>query len=400
MFLYPVRNLILAGMKENLKIALRSLDSNRLRSVLTISIIAVGIMSLVGIQTAIEILTEKVTGSFEKMGAGMFTVQSKKDAAGLTLRQAEQLREAASDYTDAASIYEFRGVIARASSDGATTDPVCCLVACDTYYILCQSGIIAEGRNLLESDCARGLKVAVVGDNVRKRLFGADSSGIGHRLSVEGGSYTIVGALQRQGSVFGTSLDDSILVPMTEGSDVSLDMIPKGDMVRAVDRTAALMRSIRRLGSTQKPDFEIVKSASAEDGLSKVSGKLSLAALGIGLITLLGAAVGLMNIMLVSVKQRTREIGVRKALGARPSVISRQFLAESVVIGQIGGAAGIVLGILFGNIVALIMEGDFLVPWRWVAIAVAICFVVSILSGLLPARRAAALDPIIALYSE
>ena len=372
-----------------------------MRSVLTVSIIAVGIMSLVGIETAIDILTEKVAGSFEKMGAGMFMVKAKQDAAGLTLRQAEQLRrESVEDFAQTVSIYEYRGMIERVSSGGVSTDPVCSVIACDTYYIICQSGRIGSGRNLMPSDCERSLKVAVIGDNVRRRLFGADSSGVGQRITAGDGSYTVVGVLERQGAVFGTGLDDSVLTPLAEGSDVIVDIIPSCDMMLAVDKTATLMRAIRRLGSGEKPDFEIVKSSSAEESLKSVSHKLSLAALGIGLITLLGAAVGLMNIMLVSVKQRTREIGVRKALGARPRTISGQFLTESIVIGQIGGAAGIVLGILFGNLVALIMEGDFLVPWRWVALAVAICLAVSILSGLLPARRAASLDPILALHSD
>jgi len=389
-------------MEGNIGIAFRALESNRLRSTLTIAIIAVGIMSIVGIQTAIEILSDKVVGSFEKMGAGMFTVQPKSDGAGITLDQARRLSESAAEYASAISIYRYEDLIERVSSDGRSTDPIVSLISSDSQYLVCQGGTIACGRNLMESDIEKKLKVAVIGDNVRRKLFTEDGSGIGRSISCGNGRFMIVGEMERQGAIFGTGLDNSVITPISGGDNVLIDIIPREgtSLITAAERTASTLRAIRRLGTLQKPDFEIVRSNTAEDNLASVKHKLVLAALGIGLITLLGASVGLMNIMLVSVKQRTREIGLRKAVGARPSEIRRQFLVESVVIGQIGGAVGIVLGILLGNIVSLIMEGDFTIPWKWVELSVILCIVVSILSGIVPAHRAAMLDPIEALHNE
>ena len=157
------------------------------------------------------------------------------------------------------------------------------------------------------------------------------------------------------------------------------------------------MAAIRRLPPGVAPDFEMVEADSAESTLASLRSKLSLVALAIGLVTMLGAAVGLMNSMLVSVKERTREIGTRRALGARARDIARQFLGEAVLLGLLGSAAGIVLGLLLGNLVALSLDGRFTAPWGWMAAAVFLASAVSLASGLLPARRAAALHPIDAL---
>jgi putative ABC transport system permease protein len=159
------------------------------------------------------------------------------------------------------------------------------------------------------------------------------------------------------------------------------------------------MATIRRLPLGAEPDFEIVEADGAASTLASLRSKLSLAALAIGLVTMLGAAVGLMNSLLVSVKERTREIGTRRALGARARDIARQFLAEALLIGLLGSAAGVVLGLLLGNLVALSLEGCFTAPWGWMAAGVLLAAVVSLSSGLLPARRAARLDPIEALRS-
>jgi len=389
-------------MNENIRTAIRALESNRLRSILTISIIATGIMSIVGIQTAIAILTETVVGSFEKMGAGMFTMQGKQGEATITLREARQFQTATDTFASAVSAYRYDDMIARATSGGKSTDPVVSLISTDPHYLTCQAGAIAEGRNLLQRDLENNAKVAIIGDNIRRRLFGEGSDCIGKSITCNGRKYIIAGAFKRQGAIFGASLDNSVITPLTDGADVLIDLIPKKglSLMDAAERSASIFRSIRRLGTLQKPDFEIIKSNTAEDTLNSVSKKLSLVALAIGLITLLGAAVGLMNIMLVSVKQRTREIGLRKAVGARPSTIRNQFLAEAVVIGQAGDVIGIIMGILLGNIVSLIMDGDFTIPWKWVGVAVVLCLCVSILSGIVPAIRAASLDPIEALHNE
>lgn len=388
-------------MEVNLETALEALRSNRLRSRLTIAVIAVGITSLVAIQTAIGIMSDEVAGSFGKMGAGMFTVSAAENCPDITLRQALSFASDAAGFARTVSLCRCSDIVARVSCNGTVTDPVVTVMCTDENYLSCRSGAVASGRGIAASDVSMRSSVIVLGDNVRRKLFG-EGDGVGSLVTLGSGRYQVVGTLERRGAIFGASLDNTVLIPLTEGEGICIDVVPSSsmDIGEAAECASALFRGIRRLKASSSPDFEIVKSNAAEEGLASIRDKLSVAALAIGLITLLGASVGLMNIMLVSVRERTMEIGLRKSLGAKASDIGRQFLLEAVMIGQAGGAAGIVAGILFGNLAALVMDGNFSVPWGWVLRAVVLCLAVSLLSGLLPAKRAAALDPIAALREE
>ncbi len=201
--------------------------------------------------------------------------------------------------------------------------------------------------------------------------------------------------------MFGTGLDDALLIPVSAGladCQITLRATP-GELHEAMVEAGSRMASIRRLQPGAEPDFEIVEADSAAATLASLRSKLSLVALAIGLVTMLGAAVGLMNSLLVSVKERTREIGTRRALGARAHDIARQFLSEALGIGLLGSVAGVLLGLLLGNLVALSLDGSFSAPWGWIAAGTLLAAAVSLASGLLPARRAARLDPIEALRS-
>lgn len=392
-------------MVDSLKSVKDSIQSNRLRSILTIAIIATGIMSLVGVETSIEVLSERIAGSFYKMGTGLYTVCSKDNCPEVTYRQASIFVTHCKDAV--ASIHATVLTDVRVKSSDVTTDPVVSVIAVDDNYMDCQSYSLAAGRFFSDADMEQASGVAVLGDNVRKKLFG-DKAPLGTSVSVSGNRYRVIGYAERQGAVFGTGMDDSILLPVTcargtlmdENDPVEITVHPSPDIdfMESVTESKALMRSTRRLRSTDDTDFQILRSNSTQANFLSVKRKLSFVALGIGLITLLGAAVGLMNIMLVSVKERRREIGIRKAIGAGSIAIERQFLAESVAIGQIGCLVGILAGLAAGNIVAVIMDGKFTVPWSWLVVSVFLAFLVSILSGLLPARRAASLDPALTLH--
>ena len=341
-------------MRDFFRFALDSLSTNRRRVLLTVAIIAVGVASLVGIETAVGLRP-----------------------SGRISRQAAIVR-----------------------SGGKATDPVVEIVATDAGYLACQDLSLASGRNFSPYEVEQHAKVALIGDNVRRRLFG-DSDAIGKEITAAGARYRVIGVLQRQGALFGTGIDSGILCPMetTESScSVTVRTAPAAAGA-TLSESGRLMTAIRRLPLGAAPDFEIVQADSAQATLASLRAKLSLVALAIGLITMLGAAVGLMNSMLVSVKERTREIGTRRALGAKARAIARQFLGEALLIGLLGSAAGILLGLLLGNLVALALDGGFSIPWGWIAAAVLLASAVSLASGLLPARRAARLDPIEALRS-
>ena len=372
--------------------AIDSILCNRRRTFVTVAIIAVGVSALVGIQSALDVVSSRVTGSFDRIGASLCTIRPLPGAPPVTLRQASAVR-----HPDRTTIWSPRTSIARVRSGGRSTDPVVQVIACDHNYLACTGASVAKGRNFSPADVERRQTVAVIGDKLRRKLFD-DASGVGEWISCEDGRFLVVGVISRQGALFGDNLDNSLLIP--------LDASPQGCFVsfRTSESAAAeiseagrRMSIARRLPPGSEPDFEIAGADSSQAVLSSLRSKLSLAALAIGLITMLGAAVGLMNSMLVSVKERTRETGVRRALGAKARHIAQQFLLESVIIGQAGCAAGVILGMLMGWLVALGLDGDFAMPWRWVLFSVLLSLSVSLASGLLPARRAAALDPMTAL---
>ena len=401
-------------MRDAFLFALDAVSANRRRFLLTVAIIAVGVASLVGIETAVDVLTRQVVGSFDKLGAGLFTIRSKPDAPPLTARQAtafvsrhSQLDPSRHAGLDPAS-HPLRSASAWAvlqdavivQGGGKATDPVVHFMAADESYLSCQGVALVAGRNFSPYEVEQHAAVALLGDNVRRRLFG-EGDALGEMVSVGGMRLQVVGVLERQGAVFGTGLDDSVLCPLAQTvADCSVTVRSAPGQARAAMMEAGRqMAAIRRLPPGVAPDFEMVEADSAESTLASLRSKLSLVALAIGLVTMLGAAVGLMNSMLVSVKERTREIGTRRALGARARAIEHQFLGEALLIGLAGSAAGVLLGLLLGNLVALALDGGFSIPWRWTAAAVLLAALVSLASGLLPARRAASLDPIQALRS-
>ena len=395
-------------MRDVFRFALDSVLANRRRMWLTVAIIAVGVASLVGIQTAVSILAEEVAGSLGRAGAGRFTLQSRDDAPPITLRQAQQFMDSSvmpgsTGHLDAplrfASAWSVQTTMAQIRCGGMATDPVVRVVACDKNYLSVCDVRLAAGRGFTEREVEGHQPVALLGDNVRKKLFGVES-GLGEMVSFSGGRYRVVGLLAREGALYGSSLDGSLLIPIREtasGCSVTVRVSDAGSVAQAVAEAGRQMAAVRRLPPGGEPDFDIVQSDGTESTLAMLRSKLSLVALVIGLITMWGASVGLMNSLLVSVKQRTREIGTRRALGARARGIAWQFLMESMIIGQLGNIAGVLLGLLFGGLTALALDGHFSVPWPWVGAATLLSLVVSLLSGLLPARRAAALNPIEAL---
>ncbi|MCI2082619.1 MAG: ABC transporter permease [Bacteroidales bacterium] len=404
--------------RENFNVALQSVSGNRLRSILTIAIIAIGIISLVGIQTAVEALSNQIAESFSKMGTTSFSIDREyrsegahkriRNTSAVSYDNAIRFKEAFSTPAKISiSTTALSLIIVKAGEK--QTEPRVYVTAGDENYLYAHQFSVKEGRNLDKNDIEKASFVAVIGASVAKTLFGRNSP-IGQVINVNGINYTIIGSTEPVGATFGGGFDNNVLIPISNGrskflgDDASFEITimpdPETDYKNAIDNAEITFRAVRRLSPRDQDDFQIYTSTQMVEEFNRLKHTLTLVSLIIGLITILGAAVGLMNIMLVSVKERTREIGLRKTIGATARTIRQQFLMEAIVIGQIGGLTGIVLGIVAGNVTMAIIKVKAVIPWLWILIAIVVCLLVSIFSGYIPAKRAAELDPIESLRYE
>lgn len=396
-------------MKDQFGSALAAIRANRLRSVLTISIIAIGVTALVGIETAIGVLSRQLSNSFGRMGSGTLSLIPEAEARPFSWHEAATFADSfATGEEGQVSLSAEITPMAVVTAAGKRTDPMISVVAADAGWLPVSNRTLALGRNFTTRESASGSAVCLVGHSLARKLFGSDAAAAGKTLSFSGMPYSVIGVLAAQGTLLGGGSDYTLVLPLQAGREwlpedtqwqITLRPLP-GAESQLEESARTRMRALRRLSPGAPDDFQFRRSDALQSRLDSLEKKLSIAALAIGLITLLGAAVALMNILLVSVKERTGEIGLRKALGERIASIRRSFLAESILIGQIGGVAGIVLGLLAGAVVALTLGGGWHIPWGWLAAALGLCVLVSLLSGTLPARRAAALQPVDALRSR
>ncbi len=418
-----LRTLFPPVLRENISVAFSSVKSNKLRSALTILIIAIGITSLVGVLTATEALKTEVNSTFSKAGTNNFSISGSNFRKGeqerrtrvlnswqISWQQASMFKEAyMASGNGEVSIWTSVNDMGTLKSGSASTTPNIRVCAVDASYLKCNSIDLSSGRNFLASEISSGSFVCIIGSSVASQLFNRENP-VGKLVDLSGRKYQIIGVMASQGNTMGGSSDTRMLIGMSNArASFSMDsrsyviqvsLNPNADFNMEQDFAKKLFRMARRLGPADEDDFSMNSSKSMMEELGSVMGSITLIAAVIGLITILGAAVGLMNIMLVSVKERTAEIGTRKALGASAARIRQQFLFESVVISQLGCILGIIFGVLIGNVVAMVMQAGFIMPWIWIIGAILLCVLVGIASGYVPASKAAALDPIEALRYE
>jgi putative ABC transport system permease protein len=406
---------------ENLRISIRAIISNKVRAVLTMCIIAFGIMALVGILTAIDAIKSSLTNQFTMLGANSFTITSRgmniqignskyraKNYSRISYREAGEFKERFSEPAWVSVSFNVTGM-ATVKFGMEETNPNVDLTGVDENWLSVSGYEVERGRNFTQEEVEIGRRLILLGSEVARDLFPSGIDPVGKEVTVAGLKLLVAGILKSKGAS-AISSDNVCFMPVTTArqyfshsnmsfnitvmpyKSVSLDML--------AGQAEGIFRIVRNLDPRDESDFNVRKSDNIVALLLKNLRFVTLAATIIGIVTLFGAAVGLMNIMLVSVTERTREIGVRKAIGAKTETIKYQFLFESILIGQFGGLLGITLGIVIGNIVSSMLNSDFIIPWIWVLTGIAVCFIVGIVSGYAPAVKAANIDPIEALRYE
>lgn len=410
------------NIRENIKISLESIKSHLLRTTLTVLIIGFGITALVGILTSIDAIEYFFTKELSMMGANTFSINNRGMRVTIGGRRTKPKNNRIINWEESkrfkkefnfdayVSTYIDGTYTGTAKYKSEKTHPNVNVKGVDKDYLFTSGETLSEGRNFTDDDIQYGQHMAIIGSDIAKTLFKNNEDPLEKIITVGSGKYKIVGILKEKGSSFGFSGDRSIWLPINNvrqyfsrpDMNYRINVMPKSatDLDAAIGETTGLFRIIRKDKIGEEDSFAIIKSDNLANMLIENLGKISWAATGIGIITLLGAAIGLMNIMLVSVTERTREIGIRKALGATSKMIKHQFLIESIVISQIGGVVGIILGIIIGNLVSLQIGSTFIIPWAWIFLGFFLCFGVAILSGILPANKAAKLDPIDSLRYE
>jgi putative ABC transport system permease protein len=423
--------------RDVFSLSLRSVRSNKLRTSLTVAIIALGIMALVLVYTAIKAINQKFTDSFSTMGANGFAIrfrernirfgggggiELKKEKRGqkkekksnmgkvITMDEAELFRKNFHfpDASTGISVFASRNAIL--SYETKKTSPNVFMFGGDENYVLLNGFKIKTGRNLNSADIQSARNVCLLGYDIAGKLFNENyEKAVNAVIRIQNIPYRVAGVLDTRGSSFGMNWDNRVITSYTNvdrrfSSGASYVMAVMTAEIKNVDvamgEAEAVFRAVRKMNIKEESNFILDRNDSVAERAMRSIGFITFSATVIGLITLIGAAIGLMNIMLVAVTERTKEVGLVKAIGGKSKTVRYQFLLEATMISVMGAICGIILGILLGNVVSMLIKTGFVVPWNWVILGIVICTITGLLAGLYPALKAGKLNPIEALRYE
>lgn len=410
--------------RENIKIALGAIRSQLLRTVLTILIIALGIMALVGILTVVAALDNTLNSKFAAMGSNTFNINqyeftSRRRGGGeiekinpiISYPDAKAFKEKYDYPATQTAIYFTATAKAEVKYENEKTEPAISVLGVDEFYVPNTGSEMIQGRNFNVFDISNNAYVCLLGnDFVKEGLLKDVTNPIDKIITIRGAKFRVIGILKEKGSTFGNNQDQRVMIPIQIARSLfsapninytlSTMVMRQEILDAAIDHARLTMRRVRHLNPVEDNNFGISRSDDLVQRIAETTGTLNISAFVIGLVTILGSSIALMNIMIVSVTERTREIGVRKSLGAKRSTIAWQFFMETLVIGQLGGLVGMLLGIGIGYLFASFFEFAFTIPWMAMIAAFITSFIVAIVSGLYPALKASKLDPVEALRYE
>lgn len=423
-------------LKDSLSLAFRTVRSNKLRTGITVAIIAFGIMALIGIITAIASMNQSLSESFATMGANSFSIQYQdlmirvgnggrqvKKTSANALKAKKSNERKIITYQEAKLFkerYKFPGRVSIAidgpqsiivMNDEVKTNPNISITGGDENYLILNGYSLAGGRDFNKLDVESGRSICILGNSVAKKLYGDNTlRALDQVIKADGIKYRVIGVLKDKGSSAFFNADNIVLTTYnnirrvfpTDGKSYQIGVMVNDitQMDAAIAEAKGTFRPIRKLAIDEENNFYIDKSDSIAEVFKSSLGTVTTAAAFIGFITLIGAAIGLMNIMLVSVNERTREIGLIKAIGGKSKSIRAQFLFESVFISLMGAVLGIILGVIIGNVVGIFLQTSFVIPWIWIVRGILVCSAAGLIAGLYPAVKAARMDPIVALRYE
>jgi putative ABC transport system permease protein len=416
------RILDLTNLRESLTMALAAIRANKLRSILTLLGIVVGVFSIIAVMTAMGVLRNSIEEGMTQLGANTFQIQKfpagfdsgpdqrrrLRNRKDITYEQALKVRENSS-YAEAVGI-EMWQFGRTAQWQGRKTNPNVQVAGENIDGLTTNNWVVERGRGLSTEDLDQARSVVILGINVVEKLFPQYVDPLGESVRIDGHMYRVIGILEKKGSALGDNQDNFVIIPITTYFSVygkhsrSVNIMVKAASREvyedALEQSRAILRAARNVPPGAEDDFAYFSNEAIIRQFNEITSGFRLGVFLISSIALVAAGIGIMNIMLVSVTERTREIGIRKAVGAMRRDIMAQFVTEAVVLSQLGGLLGVALGVIGGNVVSILMEVPAVIPWDWAFIGLAVCTVVGLTFGIYPAWKAATLDPIESLRYE